>query len=93
MLNCTLTAANHRSNVIRMKTPANSIENQIAQLPHRERARLALALIESLDPGKDEDAADHWLDEAEHRLEKYDQGATDAMDVDEALAEIERQLK
>jgi Putative addiction module component len=88
-----LTAANHRSNVIRMKTPVSSIENQIVQLPHRERARLALALIESLDPGKDEDAADHWLDEAEHRLEKYDQGATDAMDVDEALAEIERQLK
>jgi hypothetical protein len=76
-----------------MKTPANSIENQIARLPHRERARLALALIESLDPGIDEDAADLWLEEAERRLEKYDQGITDTMDVDDALAEIERQLK
>lgn len=93
MLNCTLTAANHRSNVSRVKPPENSIESQIAQLPHRERARLALALIESLDPGKDEDAADLWLEEAERRLEKYDQGVPDTMDADEALAEIERQLK
>jgi hypothetical protein len=51
--------------VIRVKTPENSIENQIAQLPHRERARLALALIESLDPGMDEDAAGLWLDEVQ----------------------------
>lgn len=79
--------------MIHVKTPENSIENQIARLPHRERARLALALIESLDPGMDEDAAGLWLDEAERRLEKYDQGAADAMDADEALAEIERQLK
>lgn len=76
-----------------MKTPGNSIENQIALLPHRERARLALALIESLDPGMDEDAADLWIEEAERRLEKYDQGTADALDANEALAEIERQLK
>lgn len=76
-----------------MKTPGNSLENQIARMPHRERARLALALIESLDPGMDEDAADLWLDEAERRLEKYDQGTAEALDADEALAEIERQLK
>lgn len=93
VLNSTLTAANHRSNVTRMKTPGNSLENQIAQMPHRERARLAIALIESLDVGMDEDAADLWLDEAERRLEKYDQGTAEALDADEALAEIERQLK
>jgi hypothetical protein len=74
-------------------TPESNIEEQAARLPHRARARLALTLIESLDPGKDEDAADLWLDEAERRLEEFDQGAADAMDADAALAEIERRLK
>lgn len=73
--------------------PEGNIEEEAARLPHRARARLALALIQSLDPGKDEDAADLWLDEAERRLENFDQGRADALDADTALAEIERQLK
>ena len=76
-----------------MKPDEASIEDQVARLPHRERARLALALIESLDPGKDEDVAELWLDEAERRLKRYDEGKTDARDAGEAISEIERQLK
>jgi hypothetical protein len=34
-----------------MKPDQASVEEQAAQLPHRERARLALRLIESLEPG------------------------------------------
>jgi hypothetical protein len=90
---CALTAVGHGSKVAIVKTTEPSIEEQAARLPHRERARLALALIASLDPGKDEDAAELWLDLAERRLAKYDQGAANAMDADEALSEIERQLK
>jgi putative addiction module component (TIGR02574 family) len=76
-----------------VKPDKTSIEDQVARLPHRERARLALALIESLDPGKDEDVAELWLDEVERRLKRYDEGQTDARDAEEAISEIERQLK
>ncbi len=76
-----------------MKRDQASVEEQAAQLPQRERARLALKLIESLEPGHDEDVDELWLNEAEHRLGEYDRGATQARDADEAVSEIERQLK
>jgi hypothetical protein len=69
-----------------------SIEDQVAQLPRRDRARLALRLIESLDPGQDEDADELWLEEAERRLKSYDEGLTEAEDADEAISDIERNL-
>ena len=71
---------------------SKSVEDQAAQLPQRERARLALRLIESLEPGQDENVEGLWLDEAERRLMKYDAGATQAEDADEAISDIERNL-
>lgn len=76
-----------------MKSDRPTIEEQAAQLPHRERARLALRLIESLEPGHDEDVDELWLDEAERRLRAYDRGTTQARDAEEAINEIARQLK
>ncbi len=73
--------------------PDNDLEDQVIHLPHRERARIALKLIESLDPGKDEDVSSLWLDEAEQRLAEFDAGKTDARDADEVFSEVERQLK
>jgi len=75
-----------------MKSDPTSVEEQAALLPHRERARLALRLIESLEPGSDENVEELWLDEAERRLREYDKGATQARDAEEAISEIERQL-
>jgi putative addiction module component (TIGR02574 family) len=69
------------------------IENDAIRLSHRERARLALKLIESLDPGKDEDVDELWLSEAERRLKEYDDGEASARDIDDALSEIENQLR
>jgi hypothetical protein len=34
-----------------------------------------------------------WLDEAERRLKRCDEGLTEARDAKEAISEIERQLK
>jgi hypothetical protein len=76
-----------------MKRDHASVEEQAAKLPHRERARLALRLIQSLEPGQDEDVDQLWLNEAERRLREHDRGATEARDADEAVSEIERQLK
>ena len=63
------------------------------RLPHRERAKLALRLIESLDPGEDEDVSEIWLAEAERRLKACDEGTIEARDIDEALSEVEQRLK
>lgn len=76
-----------------MPSDPTTLEDDATRLPHRERARLALRLIESLDPGKGENVDELWLAEAERRLEEYDEGATDARDVDEAPSEIEQQLR
>jgi hypothetical protein len=75
-----------------MKRDEQSVEEQAARLSHRDRARLALRLIESLEPGQDEDVDGLWLDESEQRLQKYDQDATQARDAEDAIADIERQL-
>ncbi len=75
-----------------MKPDQTSVEEQAAQLSHRESARLALRLIESLEPGEDEDVDELWLNEAERRLREYDNGGTHAQDAEEAISEIERQL-
>lgn len=88
-----LTPRTGRSTVPHMKRDLASIEEQAARLPHRERARLALRLIESLEPGQDEDVDALWLDEAERRLRDYERGRTNAREADEAVAEIERQLE
>jgi putative addiction module component (TIGR02574 family) len=69
------------------------IEDQAVRLPHRERARIALKLIESLEPGKDEDVSDLWLQEAEQRLADYDAGKAVARDVDVVMDEAAKRLK
>jgi hypothetical protein len=76
-----------------MRSDPTTIENDAIQLTHRERARLALRLIESLDPGNDEDVDDVWLTEAKRRLKEYDEGTASARDIDDALSEIEKQLR
>jgi putative addiction module component (TIGR02574 family) len=76
-----------------MSSDATIIELDAIRLPHRDRARLALRLIESLDPGKDEDVDELWLTESERRLKAYDDGTTSARDIDDALTEIEKQLR
>jgi len=76
-----------------MKRGPASIEEQAARLPHRDRARLALRLIESLEPGQEEDVDALWLDETERRVREYDRRGATARDAEEALSEIERQLK
>jgi len=75
-----------------MTSEAQKIEKQAQCLSVKERARLALKLIESLDPDDDEDVEELWLDEAERRLADYDAGKTEARSADEVFAEIEKKL-
>ena len=76
-----------------MKREELSVEEQAARMSHRERARLALRLIESLEPGQDEDVDQLWLDEAERRLRTYEEGGTKSRDAEDAVSDIERRLR
>lgn len=75
-----------------MASETRKIEEQAQELSAKDRARLALKLIESLDQGVDEDADELWLDEAERRLADYDAGRTEARPADEVFDEIEKNL-
>jgi putative addiction module component (TIGR02574 family) len=76
-----------------MSSSNRDIEEQAKRLPQKDRARLAMSLIESLDPGTDEDAESLWLNEAEKRLQNYDAGKTQSRPVNEVVAEIKSGLK
>ena len=76
-----------------MSSSNRDIEEQAKRLPQKDRARLALSLIESLDPGTDEDAEALWLDEADKRLKAYDAGKTQSRPVNDVIAEIKSGLK
>ena len=78
---------------VHMSSSNRDIEEQAKRLPQKNRARLALCLIESLDPGTDEDAEDLWLDESEKRLKAYDAGKTQSRPVNDVIAEIKSGLK
>ena len=75
-----------------MTADSREIEKQARELPPKERARLALALIESLDQGKDEDADELWLDEAERRLEDCRAGRVEAIPANEVFERIDKKL-
>ncbi len=76
-----------------MSSSNRNLEEQVKMLPQKDRARLALSLIESLDPGTDEDAEALWLDEAEKRLKAYDAGKTQSRPVNDVIVEIKSNLK
>ncbi len=75
-----------------MSIDSRKIEKQAQELSAKERASLAMALIESLDQGQDEDAEALWLDEAERRLEDYRIGRTNAIPANEVFERIEKDL-
>ncbi len=75
-----------------MSSDSRKIEKQAQELSATERARLAMALIESLDQGQDEDVEELWLDEAERRLENYRAGLVEAIPADKVFEKIEKKL-
>ena len=76
-----------------MSSNFSDLEERARDLSPPERARLAMRLIESLDPGYEEDAEELWLDEAERRLHDHDSGNTTARPARDAISEIQRKLK
>jgi len=62
---------------------AEKILTDALALPANDRARVAQALLRSLDEGDDEDAADAWRDELQRRLDDLDGGRVTPLSLDD----------
>jgi len=69
------------------------IEQQARELPAQERARLALALIQSLEPTDESDVEEAWRVEVEARWTSIERGTAETIDAPEVFAEIRRALR
>jgi len=69
------------------------LEERARQLPVNDRARLALALIESLEPADEGDIAEAWRVEAERRCRQIDRGEVKLIPAAEAFDDVRRSLK
>ena len=68
------------------------LERQAHELSDEERARLALSLIESLEPAEEGDVEAAWHAEIEARLAAYDRGEVKAIAGEDVFAEVRRLL-
>ena len=75
-----------------MASDPTKLEQLASELDPKDRARLALRLIESLDPGTDEDAEALWLEEAERRLARYDAGESESLPANDVISDITNKL-
>jgi putative addiction module component (TIGR02574 family) len=67
-----------------MDTTPQTLLDMALQLPDKDRADLAVSLIESLDEPFDADAQTAWADEIGRRLAEFDRGAVKPIPWDEA---------
>jgi putative addiction module component (TIGR02574 family) len=70
----------------------SEIEKELSELPAEERAKLALALIESLEPEGEGDVAEAWRIEAERRYQEFLDGKVQAIPAEEVFARVRRRL-
>ncbi|HWH38487.1 MAG TPA: addiction module protein [Usitatibacter sp.] len=64
------------------------IQSELCDLSFEERAKLALALVESLEGEDQGDIAEAWRVEAERRSEQHKRGEVQAIPADEVFARI-----
>lgn len=76
-----------------MATTLHEIESQARKLSESERARLASALIESLDNQDDGDVAETWRIEIERRWSEIESGAAITVSASGVFAEVRHSLK
>jgi putative addiction module component (TIGR02574 family) len=78
----------------RVSIELDALKQEAAKLSQAERAELALALIESLDPATEspEDVERAWQIEIERRVGEIERGEVELIPGDEVLAEVRRQL-
>ena len=68
-----------------MNVDLKKIEEEAFSLSSRDRARLAMNLIKSLDNHDDADVEELWLQEAERRYREYREGKLQARSADDVF--------
>jgi putative addiction module component (TIGR02574 family) len=68
------------------------IQRELSELSPEQRAKLALALVESLEPEDDGDITEAWRLEVEQRYERYKRGEIQALPGDEVFARVRSRL-
>ena len=76
-----------------MSTTFDELEKQARLLSDREKAALALMLIEELDATSDVGAERLWVEEAQRRYDAFLAGALPANSGDEAMDRVRSRLK
>ena len=76
-----------------LATTLHEIESQARKWSESERARLASALIESLDNQDDGDVAETWRIEIERRWSEIESGAAITVSASGVFAEVRHSLK
>jgi putative addiction module component (TIGR02574 family) len=69
------------------------LERRARHLPAKDRARLALAMIESLETVEEGDVDEAWRIEAEARSAQIDRGMVETVPAADVFAEVRRSLK
>ena len=76
-----------------MTQTAETIEAHAMRLPRHDRAKIALHLLDSLEPIAVDDSPEAiqraWIEESNKRLHAYRRGDMPGYDVDEVIAELE----
>ena len=75
-----------------MASTLSDLKKKAAQLPEKERAELALSLIESLDGPADPDVEEAWAQEIERRVRQVEKGEAELIPAEEVFARIRRRL-
>ena len=75
-----------------MASTLSDLKKKAAQLPEKERAELALSLIESLDGPADPDVEEAWAQEIERRVRQVERGEAELIPAEEVFARISRRL-
>ena len=75
-----------------MSHTLEELELHAMRLPADEKARLALHLLESLEPLETGDVAEAWRQEAELRLDSVEAGTARTVSADDVFAKLDRRL-
>ncbi|MBI2994133.1 MAG: addiction module protein [Gammaproteobacteria bacterium] len=76
-----------------MSANFDELEKEALALSSREKARLARALIDDLDPATDEGAEKFWIEEAQRRYDAYLAGELGIASGEEAMQRARQRLK
>ena len=76
-----------------MAESLSEIEKRARRLSAEDRARLALSLIESLEPTEDGELEKAWIAEVQRRRDELDRGDVKPVSAKEVFADVRRSLK